>query len=170
MAAPATARAVSLSCRDAKGNVSRIRVTIGDATTAAIETDIANLVTHLNAATNAHWWYPASSPLGDKTYGTAAVYQSVEDKAVLTFKSSLAVLSRFKIAAPKSAAFDTDGETVLSTETNIAAVITDFTTFVYGRASDTSPLAYVGGIRTRVRFQRRFNIMTKNPAETGPGE
>lgn len=169
MAAPTSALYKSFSFRDAKGNISRVRVLIGDATTNAIQTDANALATLLasvsnaavrltEAATNAH------------SYGSSAEYNTVEDKASLAFVDPAGFLHKYQLPAPKSAEFDADQETVNAAETNMAALITAFQTYVYGRSTDTAPLSYVGGIRIRRKLHRRPTIFDKDPTLTLPEE
>jgi hypothetical protein len=169
MAAPAAALYTSYVFRDAKGQTAKLRTIIGDTTLAAVTTDQVSLKALLVAVSNATVRL-VSQDHPSVSYGAASVYQDVEDKAQLVFTDTLGYMHRYQIPAPKAAGFDTDGETVLASETNMAALITALTTYTYGRTSDTAPLVYIGGIRIRRRFQRKFNIITKNPAETGPGE
>lgn len=168
MAAPAASFLFSFEGRDAKGMVARVKVIIGDASNTAVLTDTTTFVGHLNAMSNAVWVknIDVAKPV---TYGGAGQFQDAEDKMILTFKDPQGYLHRFAIAAPKSAGFLADLETVDSSQTDVSNLIGDFTTFVYGRNTDTSPLAYVGGTRRRVKQRRRFNIITKNPTLTGPG-
>jgi len=169
MAAPAAALYTSYVFRDAKGQTAKLRVIIGDATLAAVTTDQVTFKGLLAAVSNATVRL-VSQDHPSVSYGSASVYQDVEDKAQLVFVDPLGGFHRFQIPAPKAAGFDTDGETVLASETNMAALIASFTSITYGRTSDTAALVYVGGIRIRRKFQRKFNIITKNPAETGEGE
>jgi hypothetical protein len=169
MAAPAAAYRVSLTFRDAKGNTSRLRVLVGDATSAAVITDIGTLEGHVAAVTNAHTGTNLDST-PNTTYGTNATFASVEDGAILTFVGPNGDLHRYKIPAPKSVIFNTDGETVLPSQANIAAVINDFQTFVFGSDIDTAPLTYVGGTRIRRKQHRKLNIYIKDPTLTEPAE
>ena len=169
MAAPATALRYSYVFRDAKGQTARMRVMIGDATVTAINTDANNGLTLLQACSNAFVSVPQDYHKLH-TYGTNATYANVEDKAQLTFISQQGTIVRFQLPAPKAASFNTDGETVLASETNIGPLLVWFTTYVYENITDSSALSYVGGIRVRRRFQRRFNIFTKDPTLGGEGE
>lgn len=170
MAAPAASLQFTYSFRDARGYIARMKVIIGDATNSAVVVDANTLVGHLRAASNAFAEINTDTfkPL---TYGTAATFENVEDKAVLTFRSTdTGRLSRFSLPAPKSAVFLADQMTVDTSNALISAVINDFTTFVYANDQATAPLAFVGGLRTRRRNQRKINIFTLNPAGTGPAE
>jgi hypothetical protein len=167
MAAPALGDHFSFTFRDAKGQTSRMRFLIGDATQTAVITNYTTIAGHLVSASNGNVSSPFSavSPL---VYGTNAQYPDVEDKAVIVFADPAGALHRFQLPAPVSACFTTDGETVANSGA-MGAVITDISTFVYGRVTDTAPLVYIGGMRARRKMQRRFNIITKNPALSGPG-
>jgi|SRR5882762_5892852 len=170
MAAPAVSRRYTFRFRDAKGNVAHVRCLIGGANVAAVDADAVTLLTHFTALSNAHV-SRVDAALPDFTYGTpGTTYETVEDKAAMTYLSQQGTLHRFQFPAPQQAAFLADQETVDPTATNIALINTDFATFVYATSFDTAPLAYVGGIRVRRKFQRKFNVFTLNPAESGPGE
>jgi len=170
MAAPVVAQMCSFGFRDAKGNVTRTRVLIGGATIAAVQANVGTLRGHLAAISNAHVYNITYATGNDFTYGTAATYLDVEDKMVLTFYDVNTKLHRFQFGAPISAKFLADQETVNGSDTDVAAVITDFQTFCYGSTADTSPLTVIGGVRRRNRMHRRFTLLTKNPSLTGPGE
>jgi len=169
MAAPATARRYSFRFRDSKGNVAHMRFLIGAATVAAADGDAVTLLGHLQAISNAHVSrVDAFTP--DYAYGSTAEYETVEDKAAMTFLDQQGKLHRFQVPAPIATDFKTDKETVNSAQADVANVITDIGTFVYGAIADTSPMAYVGGIRVRRRFQRKFNVFTLDPTLSGEGE
>lgn len=169
MAAPVSAFRFSLIFRDAKGQVSRTRAIAGGATAAAVITDIGALATDMQDVTNAHVTTSLDSTI-NRTYGTNAEFPNVEDKMVLTFVDPAGNLHRYQIPAPKLAMFQADGETVNASVGVMVTLISAFTSFIYGRSSDVSPLVYVGGIRLRRRFQRRFNIFTLDPTLGGEGE
>lgn len=168
MAAPAAALYTSYTFRDYKGQIAVMKVIIGGASLSAVTTTQASFKSLLAAVTNAAVRLPSQE---NRTiaYGSSGTYQDVEDKAVLTYADPLGYLHRFQIAAPKSAGFLADGETVDITETNMAALNAVMVASMYGRTSDTAPLVYIGGVRVRRRTQRKYNIITKNPAVTGPG-
>ena len=169
MAAPADTQFRTMGFRDAKGNTSRVRVLIGAATDAALQTAFNTIQGHVQAITNANEYDVNNGNLSaHRTYGTSAEYNTVEDKAVLTFVSQQGTLHRYQFPAPKAAIFDADQETVNAAQTDVAAVITDFQTSVYGLPADTAPLTYVGGQRIRRRMHRRVTIFDKDPTLTGP--
>jgi len=169
MAAPATGLKLGFSFRDAKGQVARMRVLIGDATNAAVITDQNTLRGHLAAVSNASV-LTSNNPAATPTYGTAATYVDVEDKARLFFKDPLGGIHRFEVPAPKAAVFKADQQTVDNAQTDMAALITDFATFVYGHATDTAALAYLGGFRARRRTIRKMSIFTLDSSLTNPAE
>lgn len=168
MAAPVSALRFVYSFRDAKGQTARIRVLIGGATNAAVLGFAGTLATDLQALSNAHVSTNVDS-VPSHTYGTNAEFPNVEDKAALTFLSPVGTIHRYQVPAPILAAFDTDGETIIAGDA-VTAVVANFQSFVYGHPTDTGPLAYVGGIRQRRPFQRKFNIFTKNTALSAEGE
>lgn len=169
MAAPVSAFRFGVLFRDVKGNTSKMRVLIGAATTGACITNLGTLEGHVAAATNANVGTNIDSE-PDFAYGASAMYASVEDGALLTFRGPTGKLHRYKIAAPISANFNTDQETVLASATAIAAVINDFQTFVYGDPEDTAPLVYIGGVRIRRKMHRRLSIFVKDPSLGIPAE
>jgi len=164
---PAAVQKVAFSFRDAKNQVARMVFFIGDTTPTTVYADAATLKGHLQALTNATVSIVATD-FTVTTSGTAAVYGSVEDKAVFTFQDSDAVLHRWKVPAPKSAIFQADGETVDFGNADVAAFVTDMTTFIYDQ-DQVKISASVGGTRARVKAIRRFNVRTRNPALTGQG-
>jgi len=171
MAAPVDTTVRSYGFRDAKGQVAKVRIIIGAATPAAIETDAADFTTKSQAVSNAHVYQTVDpAPINKRTYGTSAEYNTVEDKMQLTFTDTVGNLHRFEIPAPKSASFLADQETVNPAQTDVAALVTAIGTYVYGRYNDTAPLAYVGGVRVRRKLQRKMNIFVKDPTLTEPAE
>ncbi len=169
MAAPAYANRRAYQFRDAKGQTARMTVLIGAADAAGFAANADTLRNHLVAMTNAYVSQVGGAVIAH-TLGAAATYLDVEDKAQLTFLDVSGRVHRYAVAAPISAAFQADGETVNAAQAAVAAVIADIVAFGYGSPLDTAPLAYVGGIRGRARFKRRFNIFTKNPTLTDEGE
>lgn len=169
MAAPVVALRYSIGFRDSKGFTSRMRFLIGDATVTAINTDANALVVLLQAVSNAHA-YRTDLQTPDHTYGTTAQYATTEDKAELTFLDQQGKIHRFQVPAPKAAGFNTDTETVLSSETNMGNLITGISTYVYGSITDTSPMTYVSGVRVRRRLVRKATGFTKDPTLGIPEE
>jgi hypothetical protein len=107
------------------------------------------------------------------TYGAAAEFDDVEDKAVFTFSTDSGSFHRVSVPAPKAAIFLADKETVDPANGLVAtfvAAITGISTTAY--TSDRNGVritTFVGGQRIRRRTQRKYNIITKNPALSGPG-
>jgi hypothetical protein len=170
MAAPVVSQFNVFGFRDAKGQTARLRVLIGGATIAAVQTNVGTLRGHLAAASNAHVYAITYANTADRTYGTAATYVDAEDKLLMTFVDVNSNLHKYRIAAPVSTDFQADQETWKPADAAVSNIITDFQTFCYGTATDTSPLTAINGIRVRARFQRKFNSLTKQPDLTGPGE
>lgn len=171
MAAPVVAQACSFGFRDDKGQTARLRVVIGGATIAAVQTNSAALRTLLAAVSNAHVYNITYSSGGaDVVYGTDADYETVEDKAQMVYIDPQGYFHRYQVPAPIGTKFLADGETWNPSDTDVAALYTGFQTYCYGHALDAAPLVVIGSIRIRRRMKRRENILTKNPALTGPGE
>lgn len=170
MAAPVAVLFISFGFRDAKGQTATLKVAIGDATNTAVLADATTLRGHLAAISNASVrQIQQQGPV--VTYGTAADYQDIEDKLVLSFGDPAGKIHRFRVPAPIKAIFLADQETPDVANGALGNVLTDFATFCYGRGSDTAPLGpFLGGLRARSRFQRRFNLLTKSPTLAGPGE
>lgn len=162
----------TFSFRDIKGQTSTVRMFIVGATPAAaladgiaIEAALAALsVASLGASKGAFTSSPAIN-----TYGAAGAYDSVEDKAQLTYQTGTGAIHRYEIPAPLASIFLADDETVDPANGLVAAL----TAAMVGKASSRDGVllgSYVGGIRTRTKMIRKFNIFTLNPQLTGPGE
>lgn len=162
----------SFQYRDSKGQTAGVRMFINNAVFADAKTAAGTIENAISALTNAALQSakgPDTEPVAASSYGTTAVYATVEDKAVMTFVSSVGSLHRYRIPAPKTAIFLTDGETVDPAN----GLVATFTAAMIGNASSRDGAlltAFLGGQRDRVPTQRRFNIYTKDPALTGPGE
>lgn len=107
--------------------------------------------------------------------GTQADFGSVEDKAVMVFIDAVGQIHRYQVPAPVSSIFLADGMTVDSANVNVLAfadVMINSGAHAYFVSSrgQNSLNTFVGGIRIRRRNQRRINIFTRNPEETGPAE
>jgi hypothetical protein len=168
----ATTRQVSYGFRDAKNNTARLTVIIGGATDALIDLFITGpLLVHLQAVSNATV-YPVqdANKLSKRIIGTAANYQNVEDKAVLTFTDQIGGMHRYQIAAPKTAVFKADQETVDAVQADMALLLADFQSNVVGFFDDIGPLLYVGGTRIRRKQHRKVNIFTRDPTLSEPAE
>ena len=170
MVAPASTSYASYSFRDAKGQVSKMRLLIGAASSSALVTAIEAATPLLQAVSNAHVYGVTINSQPDHTYGVQADYQDVEDKANLTFLDYRQAIHRYQVPAPKTVEFKTDQQTVDSSETNMAALIAFFAASVYGTPADTSPLVYSGGLRIRRKNQRRMSIFTKGADDSIPAE
>lgn len=171
MAAPATPILWSYVFRDAKGNTSRMKMILGAADNAVNTVNANVLKAHLAAISNAHVDDANdAAPINKRIYGTSGEYDTVEDKAVLTFTDDIGNLHRYQVPAPKAAIFSADQETVNPANAAVASVITDMSTFAYGNYNSASPLVYIGGVRLRRRMQRKVNIFIKDPTLAEPAE
>lgn len=162
----------SATYRDDKGQVATVRFYVlaadeGDALTAA-QAIVAAISAMTNAAFDgargAYTTVPAAH-----AYGANATFESVEDKAQVTFQTEVGSMHRYKIPAPKEAIMLADGETLNPAN----GLVATFAAAMAAGAASRDGVAItdlIGGVRTRSRFQRRFNIFTLNPALTGPGE
>ena len=172
------------SWRDAKGFIGKMRMHIAvDDSMGTPEADVntlaADLITAIGALTNCAYAGSslrlASPPT--LTFGTNAEYPAEFMKAVYTFTTDLATISRFKIPAPKLAQFTTDGVTVDNGGSNTPVVnFVNAVKNVVGQAyvSTNTGLAYthfVGGIYRGGIQQKRFNQFIKSAhLEAGEGE
>lgn len=163
MAAPVFAAKHSFTFRDAKGNTVKMRMIVGGATAAAVETSCNSLVTAMHAISNAFVTRP-ENPARDYTYGADSAFASVEDKARFTFRNPVGALSRYELPAPKLTIFDNDQETVDETNTDVETWIALMQSVVYSSYLDTAPLALIGGLRARRRMHRRANIFVLTPS------
>jgi len=170
VAAPAVLNNFGYTFRDAKGQVASMKFRVGGATESAVLTNAVALKALLAACTNASVRSVATDP-PVVVYGTAAAFKDVEDKITMVWQQpSTGAIHRYKLPAPLTAIFLADGETPDSTNTAYAALLTGIGTYVYGNILDTGPLQYLGGLRTRAPYIRRYNILTKDPTLTQPGE
>lgn len=159
--------------RDAKGQTAKTSFFVSAATPAlalTAATAIVNLITpltnaHLNSAKGAYTTSPTAN-----VYGTAAQYQSIEDKALLTFQTASGGIHRYQIPSPKVSIFMADEETVDPANTDVAAFAAAMITDQASSRDGSLITGFIGGIYIRRKFQRRFNIFTKDPSESGPGE
>lgn len=165
--------AESVSYRDSKGEVSRISFYVSAATAAAALTAATNVVNLIAALTNAAFNNAkgayTSSP-AQNVYGTTAEYETSEDKAVLQFQTSTGAIHKYMVPAPKAAIFLADRETVDSAQADVAALTAAFVTNQVCSRDGALITAFIGGTRLRRKLRRKFNIYTRNPQLTGPGE
>jgi hypothetical protein len=169
----------TVSYRDDKGQTAKVSMFVVNATAAgalAAGTAIVNAMDDLTNAANNGARGAYTSPPTTNTYGANATYESIEDKAVLTFQTSTGALHRYQIPAPLEGIFEADGETVKTPDSGGDAQQVLLDTFVAAMVGDAASrdgvllASYIGGIRIRRKFQRKFNIFTQNPSLTGPGE
>jgi len=166
------------SFRDAKGQTAKTSFFVSAATPALALTAaeaIINLLTPLSNASmnNAKGAYTTSP--AENLYGVDVEYATIEDKAVMTFQTASGAIHRYQVPAPMGVGstlnmFLADGETVDSAQANVAA-FTAAMVANHACSRDGSLIAaYIGGMRRRSKYQRKYNIFTLNPAESGPGE
>lgn len=138
----------------------------------------SNLLSLVSACSNGA--VVAGTGLASATYmpnllGTAATYETVEDKAVLVYLTLAGTLHRLEIPAPIAAVFLADQETVNKAQANIAALTAAMTatTGAGNFPSDRSGIAFgslIAGFRSRRRWQRKTTIWTLTPDLAGPEE
>jgi hypothetical protein len=169
----------TFSFRDAKGQTSTIRMWIVNATDAGAHA--AGLAVHnaLDALTNAApgpakgAYNTAPAP---NAYGTAAMYQNIENKALLTFQTATGAIHRYQLPAPILAMFEPDEETVKAPDGGGDAqqiLLETLVTAMVGNVASRDGVllaSYIGGIFLTRRFKRRFDIFTKDPSLSGAGE
>lgn len=153
----------SLTFRDAKMQTSTMRFPIDGSLRSANLAALAAAAATISNATVRYQGQPLARPVA----GAAAVYQTVEDKAVFVFTDAAGGVHRFRLPAPKAAVFQADGETIDFSNADVA-------TWVAAVIANAIPIGggafvSVGGYRQRTATQRRFNVYTRNPAETGQG-
>lgn len=122
-----------------------------------------------------------SSPAAANVYGGTGDFQNVEDKAVFVFTTAAGGIHRYAVPAPLQAVFKADLETIDNTVSPVKQFIADMLHATYGGTAPTTLNAacdraglvltsYVGGIRRRAKFKRKFNIFTLDPTLGGEGE
>lgn len=163
----------SFGFRDVKGQTARMSLFCTDTTAALALTDMTNVYNLLAALTFAAVG-PAkgaytTSPTTN-AYGTASEYQNIEEKAVFTFQTATGALHRYQLPCPKAAIFLADKETIDPANTDVAAFTAAVIANKVSSRDGSLITAFVGGVLARRKMQRRFNIYTKNPQLTTPGE
>lgn len=109
-------------------------------------------------------------------YGAAGAYQNIEMKALLTFQTATGAIHRYQVPAPLLSIFDADEETVKTPDGGGDAqqiLLDTLVTAMVGNVASRDGVllnSYIGGIFLTRRFKRKFDIFTKDPALTGPGE
>lgn len=167
---------LDLGFRDAKGWVGKMRFHIsGDGVTNTLDdfgAAAATLITAVEALTNATLQSaigPALAQQFSLAYGTNAEYPAEWMKAVFTFSTDTAQISRFKVPAPKIAIMETDGITVINDGTS-TPVVNFINAVKNADASGTfvstqAGLPYThfeGGIVRLGKQPRRFNGRVKS--------
>lgn len=167
------------SYRDTKGQTSTMRMWFVNATDAGAKTAAAAVRAALDALTNAA---PGPAKGADNTapapntYGTAAQYQNIENKALLTFQTATGAIHRYQLPCPIVAMFRSDEETVKTPDSGGDAqqiLLDTLVTAMVGNVSSRDGVlinSFIGGIFINRRFKRKFDIFTKDPGLTGPGE
>lgn len=175
---PNTVTQNTLGYVDAKGEQARVRFYTSWDTLAHGEALVGSYASLLNALTNAAN-FSAPGGFGFLTssgqYGTAAAYESVTDKAVMTFIDSAGQIHRFTIPAPKSGIFMADGITVNAGNTDVSNWVTLVTNdaaaayFISTRAG-LQFASFAGGLRTKKPNIRRISIFTLSSDLGEPAE
>lgn len=169
----------TLSFRDAKGQTSTMRLWIVNATAAgalAAGQAVYNAVIALTNADPGPAKGAYNTAPAPNTYGADHQYKNIEDKALLTFQTSTGAIHRYQLPAPLVELFMEDEETVKTPDAGGDAQQILLQTFVDAMVGDVASRdgvvlnSYIGGIYIRRRFKRKFDIFTKDPSETGPGE
>lgn len=162
----------TVTFRDDKGQTARTGFYTVAADLTAAATAAQAVIDALTACTVAAFQSshgPAESPPGTIAYGASGAYSDVEDKAEIAFTDAAGSVHRYQIPAPIAAAFLADDETLNPANAAVAALITAMTDGTTGSRSGVLNTGFLGGVRIRRRTQRRFSLITKNPALTGPG-
>jgi hypothetical protein len=159
--------------RDDKGNVARVSmfVTAADlAAAAAAMTTLQPLQTALSNCVLVNAKGPYTTSPAAAGYGANAEYETVEDKAVMTFVTASGALHRYQIPAPKSALFLADGETIDPANATVAAYTAGVIAQLVSSRDGSDITAYIGGVRIRRKLQKRTNIYTLAPNLTIPAQ
>lgn len=162
----------SFTWRDAKGHTTVTRFFINyDAGTIDDAFNLAQAIRDaLKGLTNAAL-QSASGVLGETgsvQYGGTGVFQSVQQKARMTWQDDEGKLHRYEVPAPKVAIFLADAVTVNPTNALVLAYIASFTTvaaFVSGK-DGIEVAQFVGGEFAARPRPRRVGILTLTPALT----
>jgi len=164
------------SFRDAKGFIGRTRYFItGDDASGTFSDDVQTVLDTLGPAVIAMTNAALSSANGPQivtrqslSYGANSEYPAEFMKAIFTFTTDSASISRFSIPAPKLAIFDTDGVTVLNDGTQalvvayVAAVKTAVNTVFVSTLSGLPFTHFVGGKFKGGRQTFRHNQFIKS--------
>jgi len=169
----------TVTYRDDKGQTATMRFYIVNATPAGALAAGSALVNALDDLTNgandgARGAYTSSPTV--HSYGANANFESVEDKAMLTFQTATGAIHRYMIPCPIEAMFMADGETVKTPDSGGDAQQVLLDTLVNAIVGDVASrdgvliASFIGGIRLRRKMKRKFDIFTLNPSLDGPGE
>lgn len=162
----------SVTFRDDKGQTATVRFFVNNTTQALAATSAALVVTALAACSNAAVQAvrgPSNMSPTALVYGTDAEFEDIEDKAVFVFETAAGSIHRYMVPAPKASMFNTDGETIDFSQTEPDALRSQMIgQSVCSRDGNVLTIS-IGGTRLRKPQQRKFSVITRNPALTGQG-
>ena len=175
---PNTVFQLSAGYVDAKGAQGRIKSFV------SVDTDTHGVTLYgawlgfVDALTNAQLFSApgvggALTISGD--YGTAAEFDSVTDKAVMTFIDSAGQIHRFQIPAPKAAIFLADKITVNRAQTDVAAYVNLIVNggsnpYFMSTRGGLQFSSFAGGLRIKKPNRKRMTIFTKSGNLDEPAE
>lgn len=175
---PNTLSQVSAGYVDAKGAQGRIKAYISWDTHDDGVTVFAAWIGAVSALTNAQV-FSAPGIGGELTqsgdYGTSAEFDSITDKAVMTFIDSAGSIHRFQIPAPKAGIFLADKVTVNRAATDVATYVSlvvngaDNPFFLCTRGG-LQFSSFAGGLRIKKPNRKRMTIFTKSGNLDEPAE
>lgn len=168
-----TQERMSVTYRDAKGQITTANLWIKGAADANAQTILADtMLADMNALTNAAFQSNRGpnqhTPIGP-VYGAVAVYENVTDKAKFLYYSVNGSRHFIEIPAPKSAIFQPDGQTIDTTNAAVATFLTD----LLANCTTRQGLALQGplvGVRVRRPIPRRATLLVLAPDLIGPEE
>lgn len=166
----AAGRRISVSFRDARGQVASSRYYLQGVDAASLAGADNAIQSALAACTLAHVYGTSinHSPEAVVYGGTTGGYDSVEDKLVLVFQTADGSTHRYSCPSPKFSDFEADGESAAVGDTNVSSLIGAIIANVTSRSGEAMSVS-LGGYRHRSRTIRRFNVIVKNPTLTGEG-
>ena len=175
---PNTVFQVSGGYVDSKGAQSRVKAYISADTDVHAITQFGNWLGAVDTLTNAQL-FSAPGIGGELTvsgdYGTSAEFDSVTDKAVMSFIDSAGQIHRMQIPAPKAAIFLADKITVDRAQTDVAAYINLMVNgpenvYFNSTRGGLQFSSFAGGLRTKKPNRRRTTIFTKSGNLDEPAE
>lgn len=169
----------TVTFRDAKGQTATFKyyvtsLTAAVANLATAATAINNALVALSNAAEQSARGPVNTGQLPLTYGaSAAQYQDVPQKAVLTFASATGALHRYQVPSPKLVIFKADQQTVDPGQALLAAFKNAFVaTYAAGDAFASSKdgnqiVSYIGGVyRASKGPRRRLGITVLDSSQT----